>query len=181
MLKSLELENGNILMFNDENIKEEEVIETFEMGEYSSRFILMTKKQYENIFKSKNSIIKEISIVNKPPLDDEKIDIKCVNAEKCESYNSKLCSEVCASYVRDGSLVKDLRNWKINCNYIVLIDNQNRHKVLYEGNVNEVLETIYRENMHLLYKFIVEASRVIVPEGIDKFICYIDERRPKHV
>ena len=53
MVQLLELENGNIIMFNDENIKEEEVIETFEMGEYSSRFIVMTKKQYENIFNLK--------------------------------------------------------------------------------------------------------------------------------
>jgi ASC-1-like (ASCH) protein len=62
MVQLLELENGNIIMFNDENIKEEDVIETFEMGEYSSYFIMMTKRQYENIFKSKNSIIKEIPL-----------------------------------------------------------------------------------------------------------------------
>jgi len=60
----------------------------------------------------------------------------------------------------------------------VLIDNQNRDKILYEGEVNRVLETIFRENMHLLYYFIIEASRVVIPEeDVDKFICYIDERR----
>ena len=52
MVQLLELENGNVILFNDENIKEEDVIETFEMGEYSSYFIVMTKRQYENIFKS---------------------------------------------------------------------------------------------------------------------------------
>jgi ASC-1-like (ASCH) protein len=62
MVQLLELENGNIIMFNDENIKEEEVIETVEMGEYSSYFIMMTKRQYENVFKSKNSVIKETVI-----------------------------------------------------------------------------------------------------------------------
>lgn len=176
MVQILELENGNIIMFNDENIKEEDVIETFEMGDYSSRFIMMTKKQYENIFKSKNSIIKEIPIINKTPSKETNID--CVNAKRCESCGSKLCSETCASYTQNGSLVKDLRDWKINCNYIVLIDNQNRHKILYEGEVNRVLETIFRENMHLLYYFIIEASRVVIPEeDVDKFICYIDERR----
>lgn len=62
MVQLLELENGNVILFNDENIKEEDVIEKFEMGEYSSYFIIMTKRQYENIFKSKNSIIKEVPI-----------------------------------------------------------------------------------------------------------------------
>lgn len=171
MVQLLELENGNVILFNDENIKEEDVIEKFEMGEYSSYFIMMTKRQYENVFKSKNSIIKEIPI-------DKETNIDCVNAKRCTSCGSKLCSEVCASYVRNGSLVKDLRDWKINCNHIVLIDNQNRHEVLYEGAVNKVLETIFREKMHMLYYFIIEASRVVIPEeGIDKFICYIDERR----
>ena len=60
MVQLLELNNGNVILFNDENIKEEDVIETFEMGEYSSYFIMMTKRQYENVFKSKNSVIKEI-------------------------------------------------------------------------------------------------------------------------
>ena len=176
MVQLLELENGNVLLFNDENITEEEVIKTFEMGEYSSYFIMMTKRQYENIFKTKNSIIKEIPIVDKTATEETNID--CVNAKRCESCGSKLCSEVCASYVRNGSLVKDLRDWKINCNHIVLIDNQNRHEVSYEGEVNKVLETIFRENMHMLYYFIVEASRIVIPEeGVDKFICYIDERR----
>lgn len=176
MVQLLELENGNVILFNDENIREEDVIEKFEMGEYSSYFIMMTKRQYENIFKSKNSVIKEIPIIDKTPSKETNID--CVNAKRCTSYGSNLCSEVCASYARNGSLVKDLRDWDINCNYIVLIDNQNRHKVLYEGEVNRVLETIFRENMHLLYYFIIEASRVVIPEeDVDKFICYIDERR----
>ena len=173
MVQVLELENGNVLLFNDENITEEEVIKTFEIGEYSSYFIELTKRQYNNIFKSKNSVIKEIP---KNTIDLSKV--PCVNANRCESFGSKLCSEVCASYTRNGSLVKDLRDWEINCNYIVLIDNQNRHKVLYEGEVNRVLETIFRENMHLLYYFIIEATRIVIPEeGVDKFICYIDERR----
>lgn len=176
MVQLLELENGNVILFNDENIKEEDVIEKFEMGEYSSYFILLTKRQYENIFKFKNSVIKEIPITDKAPSKETNID--CVNAKRCKSYGSKLCSEVCASYVRNGSLVKDLRDWEINCNHIVLIDNQNRDKILYEGEVNRVLETIFRENMHLLYYFIIEASRVVIPEeDVDKFICYIDERR----
>lgn len=176
MVQLLELENENIILFNNDNITEEEVIKYIEIGEYSSYFIIITKKQYENIFKSKNSIIKEIPIIDKTPSKETNID--CVNAKRCESYGSKLCSEVCASYVRNGSLVKDLRDWEINCNHIVLIDNQNRDKILYEGEVNRVLETIFRENMHLLYYFIIEASRVVIPEeDVDKFICYIDERR----
>lgn len=62
MVQLLELENENVIMFNDENIKEEDVIEYLKMGEYSSHFIMMTKRQYENVFKSKNSVIKETSI-----------------------------------------------------------------------------------------------------------------------
>ena len=176
MVQLLELENGNVILFNNENIKEEDVIEKFEMGEYSSYFMMMTKRQYENIFKSKNSVIKEIPIIDKTSSKETNID--CVNAKRCTSCGSNLCSEVCASYARNGSIVKDLRDWKINCNHIVLIDNQNRDKILYEGEVNNVLETIFRENMHLLYYFIIEASRVVIPEeDVDKFICYIDERR----
>ena len=60
MVQLLELTNGNIILFNDENTSEEEVIKCIEMGEYSSRYIMMTNKQFENVFKSKNSIIKEI-------------------------------------------------------------------------------------------------------------------------
>lgn len=175
MVQLLELENENIVLFNDENISESELIEYLKMGEYSSHYIIMTKRQYENIFKSKNSVIKETPIIDKTLSKETNID--CVNAKRCTSYGSNLCSEVCASYIRNGSLVKDLRDWDINCNYIVLIDNQNRHKVLYEGEVNRVLETIFRENMHLLYYFIIEASRVVIPEeDVDKFICYIDKR-----
>ena len=60
MVQLIELEN-DIVLFNDENINEEEVIKRVKMGEYSSYHIIMTKSQYENIFKSKNSIIKEIA------------------------------------------------------------------------------------------------------------------------
>ena len=59
MIQLLELENKNVILFNDENITEEEVIKLLNMGEYSSHYIVMTGKQYENIFKPKNSIIKE--------------------------------------------------------------------------------------------------------------------------
>lgn len=60
MVQLLELENENIVLFNDENITEEEVIKYLKAGEYSSPYIMMTNRQYNNIFKSKNSIIKEI-------------------------------------------------------------------------------------------------------------------------
>ena len=60
MVQLLELENENIVLFNDENITEEEVIKYLKAGEYSSQYIMMTNRQYNNIFKSKNSIIKEI-------------------------------------------------------------------------------------------------------------------------
>ena len=174
MVQLLELDNGNIVLFNDENITEEEVIEYLTNGEFSSRYIRITSNQYENVFKPKNSPIKEVL----KEKSNEEANVDCVNAKRCTSCGSNLCSEVCASYVRNGSLVKDLRDWEINCNYIVLIDNQNRDKILYEGEVNRVLETIFRENMHLLYYFIIEASRVVMPEeDVDKFICYIDERR----
>ena len=59
MIQLLELENENVILFNDENITEEEVIKLVNMGEYSSHYIEMTTRQYENIFKPKNSIIKE--------------------------------------------------------------------------------------------------------------------------
>ena len=62
MVQLLELENGNVLLFNDENITEEEVIKTFEIGDCSSYFIMLTKRQYNNVFKSKNSVIKETLI-----------------------------------------------------------------------------------------------------------------------
>lgn len=62
MVQLLELTNGNIILFNDENITEKEVIRTFEMGECSSYFVILTKRQYENVFKSKNSVIKETKI-----------------------------------------------------------------------------------------------------------------------
>ena len=62
MVKIIEIENNQIAMFNDENITEEEVIKLIEYGEYSSRVLMMSKRQYENIFKSKRSIIKETNI-----------------------------------------------------------------------------------------------------------------------
>ena len=60
MIQLLELENENVILFNDENITEEEVIKLVNIGEYSSHYIEITDNQYENIFKPKNSIIKEI-------------------------------------------------------------------------------------------------------------------------
>jgi len=179
MLKVIKFENefiGEVILYNDEIITAEEIMKSISKAKESSKIITISKEQYDNIFNIENLPIKKVPIINKTIT--EKTIIDCVNAKRCESCGSKLCSEVCASYARNGSLVKDLRDWEINCNHIVLIDNQNRDKILYEGEVNRVLETIFRENMHLLYYFIIEASRVVIPEeDVDKFICYIDERR----
>ena len=63
MVKLIEFEHSfmdEVILFNDENISEEEVMEIIRSGEFSSKIIIISKSQYENVFKSKNSIIKEI-------------------------------------------------------------------------------------------------------------------------
>ena len=63
MVQLLEVETGfgeYVILYNDENTTEEKVLKCIEMGEPSSYHVSMTKIQYENIFKSKNSVIKEI-------------------------------------------------------------------------------------------------------------------------
>ena len=59
MVQLIQLNNDDVVLYNDENITEEEVIKLVNIGEYSSKYITMTNRQYENIFKPKNSIIKE--------------------------------------------------------------------------------------------------------------------------
>ena len=178
MVQLLELENGNIIMFNDENIKEEEVIETFEMGDYSSHFIVLTKRQYENVFKSKNSIIKEIP---KNALSDdikELLDIKCVNVNKCASCYSTLCSEKCPSYLKQNSTLDDLNPYKLDCYYLAIIDNKDRDKVLYQGEMDPLLFTLSDTDKRLFNKVIVESKRITIPAlNIDKLVVYLDDKR----
>ena len=178
MVQLLELDNGNIILFNDENITEEEVIKYIEMGEYSSRYIRMTSNQYENVFKSKNSVIKEIP---KEPVDDnikELLNVKCVNANKCESCGSKLCSEKCHSYIEQNSTLEDLNPYKLDCYHLAIIDNKDRDKVLYQGEMEPLLFTLYDTDKRLFNKVIVESKRITIPVlNIDKLVVYLDDKR----
>ena len=66
MVKLIEFESAyegeQVALFNDEQITEKEVLNIINSGEYSSSVIIVSKHQYENVFKSKNSIIKETVI-----------------------------------------------------------------------------------------------------------------------
>lgn len=65
MLKVIKFENefiGEVILYNDEIITAEEIMKSISKAKESSKIITISKEQYENIFKSKNSIIKEVPI-----------------------------------------------------------------------------------------------------------------------